>query len=141
MLKELLGLYRRGIELVWLTAIASRSGPRSATAPSSSAALNYRHKVQKGALAMNRTLKFAAIALGIAAARHNWPCRRATERCDELASSHSITWDVPDIWSRPLTELTLGAIAQNVLKLVVLFIGVSFISDVFREIISRWKKG
>jgi len=51
------------------------------------------------------------------------------------------SWDVPDIWSRPLTDLTLGAIAQNVLKLIVLFAGVSFTSNVFREIISRWKKG
>jgi hypothetical protein len=51
------------------------------------------------------------------------------------------SWDVPDIWSRPLADLTLGAIALNVLKLVVLCVGVSFISDVFREIISRWRKG
>jgi hypothetical protein len=51
------------------------------------------------------------------------------------------SWDVPDIWSRPLSDLTLGAIAQNVLKLIILFVGVSFISDVFREIISRWRKG
>jgi len=50
------------------------------------------------------------------------------------------SWDVPDIWSRPLADLTLGAIALNVLKLVVLFVGVSYISDVFREIISRWRK-
>jgi hypothetical protein len=51
------------------------------------------------------------------------------------------SWDVPDIWSRPLADLTLGAIAQNILKLVVLCVGVSFISDVVREIISRGRKG
>jgi hypothetical protein len=51
------------------------------------------------------------------------------------------SWDVPDIWSRPLADLTLGAVAQNILKLVVLCFGVSFISDVVREIILRWRKG
>ena len=51
------------------------------------------------------------------------------------------SWDVPDIWSRPLADLTSSAIAQSALKLVVLFVGVSFISDVIREIISRWRKG
>jgi hypothetical protein len=50
------------------------------------------------------------------------------------------SWEVPDIWSRPLAELTLGAVVQNVLKFVVLVFGVSFISDVFREIVARSRR-
>jgi hypothetical protein len=47
------------------------------------------------------------------------------------------SWDVPDIWNRPLATLTLGDITQNVLKLVVLFVGVSYISALFRAL---WRK-
>jgi hypothetical protein len=49
------------------------------------------------------------------------------------------SWNVPDIWNRPLTVLTLADIAQNLLKLVVLLVGVSFVSGVFRELISHWR--
>jgi hypothetical protein len=52
-----------------------------------------------------------------------------------------LAWDVPDIWNRPLATLTLGDIGQNVLKLVVLFWGVSFISAVVRKLFSDWRKG
>ena len=51
------------------------------------------------------------------------------------------SWQVPDIWSRPLAVLTLGDIAQNVVKLGILFAGVSFVSAVFRELIAHWRKG
>jgi hypothetical protein len=50
-------------------------------------------------------------------------------------------WDVPDIWHRPFAVLTLGDIGQNILKLVVLFCGVSFISAVVRKLFSNWRKG
>jgi hypothetical protein len=51
------------------------------------------------------------------------------------------SWDVPDIWDRPLAALTLADIGQNVLKLIVLFWGVSFISAVVRKLFSDWRKG
>jgi hypothetical protein len=50
-------------------------------------------------------------------------------------------WDVPDIWHRPFAVLILGNIGQNILKLVVLFCGVSFISAVVRKLFSNWRKG
>lgn len=50
------------------------------------------------------------------------------------------SWQVPDIWSRPLAVLTLDDIAQNVFKLVVLFVGVSFVSAVFRELVAKWRQ-
>ena len=51
------------------------------------------------------------------------------------------SWDVPDIWRRPLAVVTLGDIAQNVVKLGVLFVGVCFVSAVFRELLAHWRKG
>lgn len=51
------------------------------------------------------------------------------------------SWDVPDIWHRPLVVLTLSDIAQNVLKLVALLVGVTFISAVFRELVAHWRRG
>src|ERR1051326_5507037 len=51
------------------------------------------------------------------------------------------SWQAPDIWSRPLATLTLSDIAQNALKLVVLFVGVSFVSAVFRELVAKWRQG
>jgi hypothetical protein len=51
------------------------------------------------------------------------------------------SWDVPDIWNRPLSVLTLGDIAQNALKLGTLFVGVSFVSGVFRELVAHWRRG
>lgn len=51
------------------------------------------------------------------------------------------SWDVPDIWHRPLAVVTLGDIAQNVLKLGILLVGLSFISAVFRELVAHWRNG
>lgn len=51
------------------------------------------------------------------------------------------SWEVPDIWNRPLAVVTLGDIAQNVLKLAALGVGVSFVSAVFRELIAHWRRG
>lgn len=51
------------------------------------------------------------------------------------------SWQVPDIWSRPLAALTLGDIGQNVLKLGVFFVGCSFVSCVFRKLIAYWATG
>ncbi len=51
------------------------------------------------------------------------------------------SWTVPDIWNRPLAALTLGGIAQNVLKLAVLIVGISFVSEVFRELLAHGRKG
>ena len=50
------------------------------------------------------------------------------------------SWQVPDIWNRPLAALTLNDIAQNAFKLVVLFVGVSFVSAVFRELVAKWRQ-
>jgi hypothetical protein len=50
------------------------------------------------------------------------------------------SWDVPDIWYRPLAALTLGDIGQNLLKLVVLFCGLSFISALVRALFSLLRK-
>jgi hypothetical protein len=47
------------------------------------------------------------------------------------------SWDVPDIWNQPLSALTLGEIALSVLKLVVFFVGVSYVSALFRAL---WRK-
>jgi hypothetical protein len=58
-----------------------------------------------------------------------------------LAAWSWYSWDVPDIWHRPLTALTLGDIAQTILKLGVLFLGVSFVSGVFRKLIAHWRHG
>jgi hypothetical protein len=51
------------------------------------------------------------------------------------------TWDVPDIWHRPLVALTLADIAQNLLKLAALLVGVTFVTGVFRELVAHWKRG
>lgn len=51
------------------------------------------------------------------------------------------SWDVPDIWNRPLTALTLADIAQNILKLGVLFLAVSFVSGVFQKLFAYWRNG
>jgi len=51
------------------------------------------------------------------------------------------SWQVPDIWNRPFVALTLGDIVQNFLKLGVLFVGVTFVSAVFRELLAQWSKG
>jgi|SRR5215472_173593 len=50
------------------------------------------------------------------------------------------SWDVPDIWNRPLAVLTLGDMAQNALKLGTLFVGVTFVSSVFRELVAQWRR-
>jgi hypothetical protein len=49
------------------------------------------------------------------------------------------SWQVPDIWGRPLAALTLDDIAQNVLKLIALLWGLAFISAVFRKLIADWR--
>lgn len=51
------------------------------------------------------------------------------------------SWNVPDIWNRPLVALTLGDVAQNVLKLALLVVGISFVSAVFRELVAHWRQG
>lgn len=43
--------------------------------------------------------------------------------------------------AQPLAVLTLGNIAQNVLKLGMLLVGVSFVSAIFRELLAHWRKG
>jgi hypothetical protein len=51
------------------------------------------------------------------------------------------SWQVPDVWSRPLVVLTLADIAQNLLKLGILLAGISFVSAVFRELVAQWRRG
>jgi hypothetical protein len=47
------------------------------------------------------------------------------------------SWNVPDVWNRPLAALTFGDIVQNVFKLGVGFVGAAFITAFFREV---WRK-
>jgi hypothetical protein len=51
------------------------------------------------------------------------------------------SWQVPDIWNRPLAAVTLGDIAQNAVKLGVMFLGLSFVSGVFRKLMVYWRTG
>lgn len=51
------------------------------------------------------------------------------------------SWDVPDIWNRPLSVLTLRDIMENILKLGALFVGATFTSAVFSELIAHWRRG
>lgn len=40
-----------------------------------------------------------------------------------------------------MAVLTLRDVAQNLLKLGALFVGATFVSAVFRELIAHWRRG